>query len=70
VSDLPTGPLSVYGLRPHPDRATHGFRFPPGVAEHPKPHIPGSIPDAPPEPPVPVNDPDPADTPDEQPRDD
>jgi hypothetical protein len=38
--------------------------------EHPKPHIPGSIPDTPPEPPVPVDDPDPSDTPDEQPRDD
>ncbi len=50
--------------------ASHGLGFPAGVAEHPKPHIPGSIPEAPPEPPVPVNDPDPADTPDEQPRDD
>jgi hypothetical protein len=40
------------------------------LTEHPKPHIPGSIPDIPDEPPVPVNDPDPIDTPDEQPRDD
>ena len=39
-------------------------------AEHPKPHIPGSIPDTPAGPPVPVDDPDPVDTPDEQPRDD
>ena len=38
--------------------------------EHPKPHIPGTIPEAPPEPRAPVDDPDPADTPDEQPRDD
>jgi hypothetical protein len=42
----------------------------PVAAEHPKPHIPGSIPDTPAEPPVPVDDPDPVDTPDEQPRDD
>jgi len=39
-------------------------------AEHPKPHIPGSIPDIPAEPPPPVDDPDPVDTPDEQPRED
>jgi hypothetical protein len=42
----------------------------PVAAEHPRPHIPGSIPDTPAEPPVPVDDPDPLDTPDEQPRDD
>jgi hypothetical protein len=42
----------------------------PVAAEHPKPHIPGSIPDTPAGPPVPVDDPDPLDTPDEQPRDD
>ncbi len=40
------------------------------ASEHPKPHIPGSIPDTPAEPPPPVDDPDPVDTPDEQPRDD
>jgi hypothetical protein len=40
------------------------------LLEHSKPHIPGTIPQPPPEPPVPVEDPDPADTPDEQPRDD
>jgi hypothetical protein len=38
--------------------------------ELPKRHTPWTIHDPPPEPPVPINDPDPADTPDEHPSED
>ena len=66
--------MQMHAVRCDSKRMRAGYRLlstrAAAAAEHPKPHIPGSIPDTPAEPPPPVDDPDPVDTPDEQPRDD